>query len=442
MATAENATEDATEEGFSDLDTRAIFRESKPEARRQAAVRALSRKVNDCKSMAEVLGSVSLCLTAALRFDHYAFYDASTSELVSCAVGELKRKQAMPCTPQSIEHSAFEVTPAGFALRDQQVVTFADLVEDDQFQDAQLAESRIATGLVAPVPAKISAAFGALNVKRCEISEEDVDFSLTLASLVAPALSQFRAAKLLEQQQQFISRAFDSMQSLVLLLDDQGHILQINRTGTQLTGYSERDVVGRTIYGALLIPEDCERMNDALEQVWTQDDPVELDTFVLDHRADRRQFSWTLVGVHASGQRNTVFASAIDRSKEFELLRQTDIRTQADTATREQPRQKTNSERRLELRRAYPTLQCIAPYDGQSIPELNRFQEVRCRDISSHGFSFFFDENPKFKQLVVVFGGGSSRILLIAEVRHISEFQRHGRTEYLVGCRYLGRANF
>jgi hypothetical protein len=60
-------------------------------------------------------------------------------------------------------------------------------------------------------------------------------------------------------------------------------------------------------------------------------------------------------------------------------------------------------ERREGDRRPFRHSQWIAPGYAQEIPPESALVEVRCRDLTQGGFSFFFPEKPTFDRLVVAF---------------------------------------
>ena len=79
---------------------------------------------------------------------------------------------------------------------------------------------------------------------------------------------------------------------------------------------------------------------------------------------------------------------------------------------------------------------------GGQLPTANMFREVRCHDVSSRGFSFHSDAIPDYQQLLVAFGKQGSLIHVMAEIVHVTPIGPSGHEYYLVGCRYLGRADY
>jgi hypothetical protein len=75
------------------------------------------------------------------------------------------------------------------------------------------------------------------------------------------------------------------------------------------------------------------------------------------------------------------------------------------------------------------------------MPDTDAFREVRCRDLSSHGFSFETLSIPNYKHLLIAFGKGDDLIYLVAEIVHVTPTGELGDEQYVVGCRYTGRAS-
>lgn len=96
-------------------------------------------------------------------------------------------------------------------------------------------------------------------------------------------------------------------------------------------------------------------------------------------------------------------------------------------------------DRRRQQRRTFPYVQSIAPLANGEPPRSSEFRNVRCRDISGSGFSFVVNEEPTFKNLVVVFGSRPNMLYMKAAVVHVTSHDAGGKTQYVVGCRYEGR---
>jgi hypothetical protein len=93
-------------------------------------------------------------------------------------------------------------------------------------------------------------------------------------------------------------------------------------------------------------------------------------------------------------------------------------------------------------RHRYPRIQWIAPYYGATLPGQDCFREVRCQDLSASGISFYWPCLPDFEHLLVRLGDEQNEICLVARVARSQPLGQDEGTEYLVGCKFLGRVRF
>lgn len=95
-------------------------------------------------------------------------------------------------------------------------------------------------------------------------------------------------------------------------------------------------------------------------------------------------------------------------------------------------------ERRQSQRRVFNCVQLLAPYDGKRLPAQAEFRPVRCRDLSTQGFSFYTIERPAHRQVIVALGE-IPFTFVVAEIRNVQVVERQGRNQYMVGCRFVRR---
>ena len=96
-------------------------------------------------------------------------------------------------------------------------------------------------------------------------------------------------------------------------------------------------------------------------------------------------------------------------------------------------------ERRGSPRRPFPYVQHVAAYQNDGAPQADAFAEVECHDLSATGFSFWAQEPPEQRYLVIRFGASNDLIYLAAEVIHATPRDRDGQAIFIVGCRFLQR---
>lgn len=88
-------------------------------------------------------------------------------------------------------------------------------------------------------------------------------------------------------------------------------------------------------------------------------------------------------------------------------------------------------ERRRSRREPFPLVQRIAHAAGRKVPEQEAFFPIRCRDLSTRGFSFIVEGRPQFKSLVLALGSPPDVLYIAAEVRHCTDVlvEPSGRVE-------------
>jgi len=96
-------------------------------------------------------------------------------------------------------------------------------------------------------------------------------------------------------------------------------------------------------------------------------------------------------------------------------------------------------DRRKSQRAEYSTTQLVAPSIDGRLPNRHEFQEVRCCDLSSGGFSYLSDHAVRATSVVAAFGLEPDRLHLMAEVVHCTPTEVDGKRRYLVGCVFTGR---
>jgi hypothetical protein len=98
-----------------------------------------------------------------------------------------------------------------------------------------------------------------------------------------------------------------------------------------------------------------------------------------------------------------------------------------------------SSERRGRQRRPYPYYQFVAPFRDSQMPPPEAFQQVRCHDISTGGFSYFTPHLPDHDVIVAAFGTAPDFTYLTAQIRYAKRVTQGARAMFQIGCQFLGR---
>jgi hypothetical protein len=97
------------------------------------------------------------------------------------------------------------------------------------------------------------------------------------------------------------------------------------------------------------------------------------------------------------------------------------------------------AERRNRQRRPYPYNQYVAAFVGGRMPRASEFEEVRCHDISTGGFSYLSNKLPSHDTMVAAFGLAPGFTYLTAQVRYAKRVTYGKTSAFQVGCKFLGR---
>ena len=120
----------------------------------------------------------------------------------------------------------------------------------------------------------------------------------------------------------------------------------------------------------------------------------------------------------------------------------------SDLSAKELGRFTKTEQRRVEAdgdsdrrRFAYDCQQRLLVWDDPSgpLPSAADTIVVRCHDLSMHGISFFWPDEPDFKHLLISLGSGDDLLFMAAEVVHSKPVFMHGEWQCVVSCRFIRR---
>jgi PAS domain S-box-containing protein len=295
-------------------------------------------------------------------------------------------------------------------------------------------------------------AIGAFSSRPHEFSEADRLFAETIAHLLSTTIGRDRNQRLLDDVRRLNESILSTVEALVLLLDATGRILTINEASRRTTGFTLAELAQRPIWNTLVVHDDVAAFQSSWRRAATSSKPVEIESAVLTKSGERRQIRWNLAATrNAAGAVTSVLGTGVDITKQRVAEQQiTRLAAVAKTALHgtTAPQQTTTpfasspAERRIQPRRTYNFLQRIAPIIDGKLPERSQFQAVHCKDISSGGFSFLTNTPPPHKSFVVALGTAPAMMYLTAEAVHVTSVIRNDKTRFLVGCKYVGRANY
>ena len=318
-----------------------------------------------------------------------------------------------------------------------------------RFQDLLLRQCGAASAVAMPLQ-RGAAAFGALLIASKSpraFSQDELQYFETITHLVSTSIAHDRVREELQQERRFQSTVLDSTVALMLVLSPSGLILQINRATTRSLGFEPRELIDRPLASALISEQELGVVQQALGQVAGALNPLMMETWTITKSGHRRRIQWSLAAMtDNSGKLERVILTGIDVTRQREMEAELANAKSGDNDSGEARPfsvvpQGPQGDRRQRSRRAFPYVQMIAPMIDGKMPEEHRFRPVRCRDISPTGFSFLSPTPPDFQDLMVALGGETTTTYLAARVMHATIVERDNKVAYVVGCRYLSRAN-
>ncbi|WP_142995562.1 sensor domain-containing protein [Zobellella denitrificans] len=102
----------------------------------------------------------------------------------------------------------------------------------------------------------------------------------------------------LSEEKQYIDTVLKTISALVVVTDIQGHILSINRSCEQQTGFSEEDVLGQP----LKVLFSIDSFNRLLEGPWQYDEPLPFTCRMHNAAGELMHIRWTVKSVGEAGQ--------------------------------------------------------------------------------------------------------------------------------------------
>jgi PAS domain S-box-containing protein len=432
--------------------------------RRQAALVALGRRAVAPPDVGLLVQDAAALVAETLRADHYgaAELNAAGTKLILrfAATGGGGSAGSGAGGGDWIEHQAEfdgQSSLTCIAIKTAQIVVVSDLAEKGPVRDSFLSAQGIRGALVVPLQMvdQSYGALGAFSNRPREFTPEDMLFAEAIAHLVSTTLGRDRAQRALADERRFTQTVLATLDSLVLVLNPQGQIISINGAGERTIGFASAELVERSVWNTLLVHDEVRMMRSALERVRKAAEPVECESLVLTKAGERRTVRWSLAATRDnSGNVESIIGTGIDVTDqrlaeerldriEAAMRQSVEADSVAPMAAQFRPLPAgPYGERRKGPRRAFNYLQRIAPMIDGKLPDRGCFQIVACHDISSGGFSFISTRPPGHSSFVVALGTSPVVIYLIARVAHVTSVQNDDKTCYLIGCEYVGRADY
>jgi len=362
-----------------------------------------------------------------------------------------------------------------YVLRVAHPVLCPELSREARFRDPLLRRHGVRSALAVPLKLQ-DCALGALAA--CSVSPErftpqDLLFAETIAHLAATNIARSRAEKSLAEERRLAAGIFETVGAIVLVVNLEGKLLRINRTGEQVTGFSAGDFQDRPLWSVLAAPDEVELCRETFDGLRQGAPHLEYEGLLLTKHSDRRWIRWSYSSLTGEdGIIRAIIATGIDVTEKREAEERARRAEQAAEQARRAPAAPPedappsqefpaageplllsggkpvtlpgpiNRERRHRQRRTYQCRQAVAAIVDGRLPAHTDFCDVECHDISPGGFAYVSQRPPASDQVVVALGSPPQLTYMIAQIVHITRTMQDGKVRYLVGCSYTGRAPY
>jgi PAS domain S-box-containing protein len=122
-----------------------------------------------------------------------------------------------------------------------------------------------------------------------------------------------RVEEALEEQRNFIAAVLNTVDTLIIVLDLEGRIVQCNRACEQISGYRMEELVGKHLWDLFAVPEEDERVRNMVEQMQSGWLPGTLEIYWSSRNGGMPLISWsTTILKDASGNTRNIIAAGVD----------------------------------------------------------------------------------------------------------------------------------
>ena len=426
-----------------------------PRAQQLSAMLAFGRRANTQPELSTLMQD-AISLVAEIL-------DAELSGVGMVTNGGTKLVQTIAATdPQgrpidAEEHHlplGAENSTTGYALSIDKTIVTSDMDFETRFADPFLHKLHIKSALTLPLYLN-NVPFGTLGVysrKAHTFTSDDIDFAETMSHMVVSSIARIRAEEALREQNVFASTVMELVDSLVVVLDVHGNVLEMNNAAQHATGTEIKAVRGKPFCKTFVPEGEIDSFRGALRDAIQNRRPVDITCWSITDSGTKRQISWILkVVCNKHGEVQSIVLSGVDcteqpaNEKKLALTKtsaEDSDRTLEELHVAFQPvDSETDVQQRSSPRRNYRYRQLIAPRYDSLMPAKQDFFEVMCEDISAGGVSFYMDKLPDFESIIVALGTPPEVTYFSARTVRIVGKTYEGREAWLVGCRFSGRVH-
>lgn len=119
--------------------------------------------------------------------------------------------------------------------------------------------------------------------------------------------------EILKQERDFSEAVFNTIGSVVVVMDRDGAIVRFNEAAQRLTGYSESEILGRRVWDDLLVPEQIEPVKAVFEDLSAGNFSNQYVNYWMTKAGEKRRLDWNnTVLTDGRGRVEYVIATGID----------------------------------------------------------------------------------------------------------------------------------
>ena len=170
------------------------------------------------------------------------------------------------------------ISLAGYTLSMAHPVHCKDLSTEAKFKDTFLKKNGISSAICSPLRL-LDRSFGAISIYSTtarEFTADDIQFMETITHLVTATVARDRAERALQDQQHFQAAVLETVEALVVVMDENGRVLSLNRACREASGFDAPSVPDRPLWELFFVPEEAPSVQDTLRKLPNVNDPVEL----------------------------------------------------------------------------------------------------------------------------------------------------------------------
>ena len=369
-----------------------------------------------------------------------------------------ERRKAIVERLDSISADA-DISMAAFALHSADVIQSEDLVAERRFTDLHLRRCQMGSAIFVALCTH-NRAFGALGIARKKpggFTTHESRFTSGIGHLLASHMAQIRAEEQLRRRESSMKAVLDSVENLILSLNEQGVVHDMNASARELSGFQSRELRDRPFWNTLISPGSSERVATIVRQGCRPGTIATFEAELLAKDGSLRTIHWSLKAMEAgAGERGNFMLSGVDRTelrectKQLEKYRKIALsvgesteRAAEKSASKAAPAAGSTApngiDKRSSPRRGYTYFQRIAPILGNRFPDNGQFVKVACCDISAGGLSYLVEEPPVYDELVISLGTPPNDRKILARIVRTAVRDVNGQPMHQVGCQFIGR---